>query len=77
MSEHWCVDCRALPEQPPPYDTAGMTVDELLALPLRQRPEGGYRPLRPRAIDPRSDPPRCYSHYDRARRAGVVPWVVR
>jgi hypothetical protein len=73
MGEHKCVDCQATPERPTPVDPSGMTDNELFAHSLAftaARPEGGYRPLRPRAVDYRSDPLRCYSHLAAARRRG-------
>lgn len=74
MAEHQCVDCQAMAERPTRTDLSEMSTDELVAYindnPAPERPEGGYRPLRPRAIDHRSDPPRCYSHLAAARRRG-------
>lgn len=64
---HRCVDCRALPEHPPPVSPDGLTDEELLAR-FEAIPQREWRPRRPRAIDPRSDPARCYAHYARARR---------
>lgn len=73
--EHRCVDCAAMPARPAPVDSSGMTGDELYAHSCActaARPAGGYRPLRARAIDRRSDPPRCYTHLAAARRRGVA-----
>ena len=73
MTGHVCVECCAMPERPTPVDPSGMTDDELFAHSLAftaARPEDGYRPLKARRIDPRSDPPRCYSHLAAARRRG-------